>query len=322
MNRTWRVVAGLVVVLALLVLIGPFLVPVPALQGTKPVADLADQDSRFVTIDGLDVHYKTSGQGEPVLLLLHGFASNTFTWREVMGSLSEIGTVVAFDRPSSGLTERPLAGEWEGSNPYTRDAQADLTVATMEAVGAEDAVLVGNSAGGTIAALTALRHPERARALVLVDAAIYDGGGAPSWVRPLLQTPQMRRLGPLVARVLRNQGERLLGLAWHDPSRITADIERGYAAGYMVDDWDKALWEFTLASSATDLSDRLDELTLPVLVITGDDDRIVPTDLSIRLAGELPNAQLVVIDSCGHVPQEECPEAFLEAVTGFVRSLR
>jgi pimeloyl-ACP methyl ester carboxylesterase len=55
-----------------------------------------------------------------------------------------------------------------------------------------------------------------------------------------------------------------------------------------------------------------------VLVITGDDDRIVPTEQSVRLAGELPNAELVVIPECGHVPHEECPGPTLEAMEAFL----
>jgi pimeloyl-ACP methyl ester carboxylesterase len=69
------------------------------------------------------------------------------------------------------------------------------------------------------------------------------------------------------------------------------------------------------------LDKRLSELKLPVLVITGDDDRIVPTQSSIRLAGELPNARLVVIPNCGHVPHEECPQAFMQAVAEFLNSI-
>jgi pimeloyl-ACP methyl ester carboxylesterase len=85
-----------------------------------------------------------------------------------------------------------------------------------------------------------------------------------------------------------------------------------------VADWDRALWEFTLASRDLKLSRRLEELRLPVLVITGDDDRIVPTAESLRLAEEIPGAQLAVIPDCGHVPQEECPQRFLQAVQGFL----
>lgn len=71
-----------------------------------------------------------------------------------------------------------------------------------------------------------------------------------------------------------------------------------------MQDWDRALWAFTSASQASDLPGRLAGLELPVLIITGDDDRVVPTEQSIRLAGELPNADLVVLPACGHVPQK------------------
>jgi pimeloyl-ACP methyl ester carboxylesterase len=86
-----------------------------------------------------------------------------------------------------------------------------------------------------------------------------------------------------------------------------------------AEDWDRALWELTAASHPLGLEDRLDEIGVPVLVITGDDDRIVPTEQSVRLASELPDAKLVVIPDCGHVPHEECPEAFLKAVRAFLR---
>jgi pimeloyl-ACP methyl ester carboxylesterase len=61
---------------------------------------------------------------------------------------------------------------------------------------------------------------------------------------------------------------------------------------------------------------------VPALVITGDDDRVVPTEQSVRLARELPQAELVVLPSCGHIPQEECPAPFLQAVKGFLARLK
>ena len=131
----------------------------------------------------------------------------------------------------------------------------------------------------------------------------------------------MRHLGPLISRSFLAQGGSLLDLAWHDPSSITAEDIASYEKPLQVENWDKSLWEFTLASTASDLPDRLDELTLPVLVITGDDDRIVPTAESQRLANELVNAELVIIPDCGHVPQEEQPALFLDAVITFVAGL-
>ena len=310
---------GLIAVgaLLLLALIGPFLVPVPPLQDTVPPRELADPDSRFRDVNGLDVHYKTAGSGEPTMILLHGFGASLFSWRKVMEPLGALGSVIAFDRPAFGLTERPLS--WKsGDNPYSPEAQVDLLLGLMDASGVETAVLVGNSAGGTVAVNAALMHPERFEALVLVDAAIYQGGGAPGWIRPLLYTPQVDRLGPLVARQIEARGDTLLEAAWHDPSKLTPEDRQGYRKPLRVQHWDVALWELTKASHQPDLASRLSEITLPCLVISGDDDRIVPLESSVRLADELPSAELVVIPDCGHVPHEECPGPVLEAVQAFL----
>jgi len=312
-----RTLLILISILILAALIVPFLIPVPPLKGTRSIEELADPDSHFIDVNGLNVHYKMAGSGKPVFILLHGFGSSTFTWDNVMAPLSKYGSVVAFDRPAFGLTARPLT--WSGQNPYTPEAQTDLVVGLMDKLGIEQAILVGNSAGGTIAAYTAIRYPKRVLELVLVDAAIYSGGGVPDWVKPLLKTPQMRHLGPLISRNLLSRGNELILQAWHDPTKVTPKILEEYAKFTELSDWDKALWEFTLAGHDLKLGDRLDEIAQPVLVITGDDDRIVPTQESVRLSKELPLAGLVVIPNCGHVPQEECPEAFLQTITSFIK---
>jgi pimeloyl-ACP methyl ester carboxylesterase len=319
-KRILRTAGILLTAFILIVLIGPFLVPVPPLENTVPVEQLADPDSRFVEVNGINVHYKTYGQGEPVFILLHGFGASLFSWHEVTAPLSKFGTVIAYDRPAFGLTERPM--EWEGENPYSPQAQVDLVIGLMDKLNIEKAILVGNSAGGTISMLTALQYPERIEALVLVDAAVYAGGGAPSWVRPILKTPQMNRLGPLVARQIQARGQEFIELAWHDPSKITPEILEGYQKPLRAENWDKALWFLTLASQESGLAERLPELTLPVLVITGDDDRVVPTEQSLRLANELSNATLNVITQSGHLPHEEHPVEFMQAVTEFLSTLK
>lgn len=322
MKRVIRLVVIVTIVLLAVVLVGPFLVPVPPLQDAVSPEQLADADSQFVEVNGLRLHYKIAGQGEPALLLLHGFAASTFTWREVMPSLAQEGTTIAFDRPAFGLTERPMPDEWQGENPYRTEAQPGFVIGLMDKLGVTEAVLVGNSAGGTVAVSTALNYPERVTALVLVDPAIYAGGGTPNWLRPILRTPQARRLGPLFVRRIQEWGQDMLNSAWHDPAKVTPEVREGYTKLLRIANWDRALWEFTLASHPLGLPDRLNELQMPTLVITGDDDRIVPTEQSVRLAGELPNAELAVIPNCGHVPQEECPEAFLDTVRTFLAGLR
>jgi pimeloyl-ACP methyl ester carboxylesterase len=302
----------------LVLVLGPFLIPVPPLKDTLPPEQLADPDSRFIEVKGLKVHYKTTGEGQPALILLHGFGASVVSWREVMAPLAEFGTVVAFDRPAFGLTERPLPGDWQGENPYSMEAAVRLTVGLLDELGAERAILVGNSAGGAIAMLTALQSPQRVQALILVSPAVYGGGGVPGWSSLLLRLPQVRRLGPLVVRSLVVRLESALPTAWHDSDKITPEVLAGYKKPLQVDNWDRAFWEFLLAGRPSNLGVQLDGITVPTLVITGDDDTWVPTAQSVRLADELPNADLVVIPGCGHVAMDECPEEFMKAAGSFL----
>ncbi len=307
--------------LLLLCLVGPLLIPLPSLKDTVPPRELADVDSRFIEIEGIEFHYKILGRGEPAIVLLHGFVSSVFTWREVMEPLSEYGTVIAFDRPGFGLTERPLPDQWEGENPYRAEAHADQTIALIEALGFQDAVLIGNSAGGSVALDAACRYPEAVRALVLVDAAVYLQPGPPAWTIPLLSSTQGRRLGILLARAIAKHGKPLLELALHDSSQIASEMWEGYTRPTHAVDWDTIFWELLITTDPPYLVDCLPQVSIPVLVISGDDDKVVPLQQSIRAADELPIATLAIIEQCGHLPQEECPDAFLEAVTTFLQGL-
>ncbi len=310
----------LIVLAALLgvLLVGPFLVPVRPLDGLQPPQALAGPESRFVTVpfagtNGIEFHYIEAGAGEPTFLLLHGFSSNVYTWDKVIDFFAERGTAVAYDRIPFGLSERLVAGDWNEANPYTPDATLDQLLAFMDAMGLEKAVLVGNSAGGLLAARAALAHPERVQALILVDAAIYTGG-APAFIAPLTNTPQLRHLGPLIARAFANS-DALLAQAYHDLDNLTPEALEKAMLSVQVENWDAAFWEFTAVSSGQpDITGQLGQITMPTLVITGDDDRIVPPEESIQLAAEIPGAELAVLPACGHVPQDECPQAFMEAV--------
>lgn len=322
MMKPWQKLTLIVVFILLITfLFGPFLVPVPPLKGTKAERELADPDSKFVEVNGLSLHYKEMGAGQGTFILLHGFGASIFSWREVMQPFSELGRVIAYDRPAFGLTSRPMPGEWVGENPYSPESQSAIVIGLMDALGIEKAWLVGNSAGGTVSVYTFLTHPERVSGLILVDAAIYAGGGSPAWARPFLATPQMRHLGPLLARQIATSGDDFIRTAFHDPSLVTQFILDGYRKPLQSNNWDRALWELTAASHPLGLPERLAELKLPVLVITGDDDRIVPTEQSLQLAKDIPGATLAVIQNAGHVPHEEKPAEFMQAVFDFLKGV-
>ncbi len=305
-------------VLILLVLIGPFLVPVPPLTNTVPPEQLADPETQFIQINDLTVHVMTMGQGNPVFVLLHGFGASLFSWHAVMEPFSHYGTVIAYDRPAFGLTERPMT--WTGENPYSSQGNVDLLLNLLDHFNVQKAILVGNSAGGTVSMQFTLQHPDRVQALILVDPAVYEAGNGSTWLRPFYNTPQMNHLGPLIVRSIESSGIDLIKLAWYDPSKITAETMNGYTKPLQVENWDRALWYFTAASQPSGLPEHIMEFMLPVLVITGASDKIVPTADSIRLAGELPHAMLIIIPQAGHVPQEEQPATFMQAVDEFLKT--
>lgn len=305
------------ILLALLLLVGPFLVSVPPLTDTVPPATLADPDSRFIEVEHVHVHYKDAGTGAPVFVLLHGFGASVFTWRNVMTPFAELGRTVAYDRPAFGLTERPL--EWSGANPYGDAAQTDIALALLDALQIDRAVWVANSAGARVAIDVAVRHPDRVIALVLADPSL---GSGPRWLQPLLHTPQLQHLGPRGVRTIADRGDEGIRSAWHDPSRIMPDVYEGYRKPLRANDWDKALWQFVLAPRDNKTVKRIDQLAAtPTLVITGADDRIVPTQRTIDLAARIPGSRLVVLPDCGHVPQEECPVPFMNAVREFLGAI-
>lgn len=306
----------LIVLLAIL-LIGPFLVSVPPLENTVPPRQLADPDSQFAHIGEIDVHYKSQGSGAPVILLLHGFGASTFTWREVMQPLSAHQRAIAYDRPAFGLTERPL--QWKGVNPYSGPAQVDLATQLIDRLGVRDVILIGNSAGGRVAIDFALAHPDRVRALVLVSPALDSAGGPRMVLTPILATPQMKHVGPLLVRSIEGSGDDAIRRAWHNPEHVTDAVIAGYRVPLQANDWDRALYEFARAPRGPNPTTRLDKLAgIPTLIITGDDDRIVPTAKSVALAAKIPGASLEVLGLCGHVPQEECPGAFVQVVQHFI----
>ncbi len=322
MKKGWKITLIVLGAFLVLLLVGPFLVPIPKLENVHSPQSLAEQDSQFIEINNLTVHYKQMGTGEPTFILLHGFGASTFSWREVMAPLSEYGLVIVYDRPAFGLTARPLT--WQSENPYTQESNINLLLTLLDTKGIDEAILVGNSAGGTLGTAFALAHPERVTALIQVNAAVYQTRPDSALLNWLFQTPQVDHIGPLIARRLAGgQGDAFLRSAWYDPSQLEKDptIITGYRKPLMVEDWDRALWEHTKAAQAPELENQLDQVKAPTLIIAGEQDQIVPVENSRRLAEDIPWSRLVIITECGHVPQEECPQPFMAAIDDFLNYL-
>jgi pimeloyl-ACP methyl ester carboxylesterase len=283
----------------------------------------SDSLSRFLDCRGFRLHYRIHGSGEPpFMLLLHGSFLSMRSWRNVVGPLSEIATVIALDRPAFGRTSRPVPTRLNGVS-YAPEAQSDLAAAFLEQLGIEKAVIVGNSTGGTLATLMALRHSERVSGLVLVDAMIYSAyaaSGIPSAMKPFLKAASPLFSG-LMKLLIRKFFDRLLVSFWHNPSRLPAETLSAYRADMMTGNWGRGFWEVFLETHHLHLDEKVGSITFPVLVITGGFDRTVKVEESLRLAREVPGADLEVIGDSAHLPHEEQPEAFVAAVKAFMQRL-
>ena len=301
----------------------PLIYPVPPLE-TVPPQSLAQPGDKFAEVDGVNLRYTETGSAPPTLLLLHDFGSSVFSWRKVTGPLGKEAHVIAFDRPGFGLSGRPAVapGESGVQNPYTSEAQVALSAGLLDKLGVKKAVLVGNSAGGAVAVNFALAYPKRIAGLVLVDPALQSGG-PPALVRALYNTPQSARIGPYLMRPFgEDAGLEQLRRAYANPDRLTdADIA-GYRRPLKADGWDRALWEITKANRPGDLFPRLGELKVPTLIVSGAKDNLIPVEQSQKAAADIDGATIKVLQDCGHLPQEECPQKFLAAVTPWLNTLQ
>ena len=300
--------------------LGPFVVPVPTLDGLVSEQEFVDPDSQFIEINGVNIHYKEAGAGERTFILLHPFGGSTYSWREVIDKFAQYGKVIAYDRPAFGLTERPLPGDWE-ENPYGMKANVEILRELLDSMGVEKAVLVGNSAGGGVAVAFALEYPERIDELILVDPGVGGGRGPqfPAWALPVMWTPQMRHLGPLMMRDYQESLPRTLERGWFDQTKLTNEIRERHLQILKIKNWDKAFYELTFAPAYPELRPLLPNLTVPVLIVAGQEDRLIRSWYFEAVATEIPEATLNLIPQCGHMPQEECPTEFMEVVLKYLQ---
>lgn len=320
MNKKIQVVLFIVTVLLVVILV-PIVVPVPPLQNILQVEEIQYSNSQFLPVEGVDIHFTQTGDEPPLIILLHGFGSSTYSWEKVSHPLANYGTVLAYDRPAFGLSERPLLDGNEEINPYSKRFQYQIIDSIRGKYGSEKVILVGNSAGATVAIQYALEFPENVTGLILVDPAVYGNSGPPRWVGPLLGSPLADKWGPFLVRTIQEQGLELLKMAWSNETLITETDLENYQKPLKMANWDIGLWEYTKTNRQNEIEDRLSSINMPVLVLSGADDRIIPPENSRRVASEIAGADYIELPACGHVPQEECPEAFFEAIQPFLMEL-
>jgi pimeloyl-ACP methyl ester carboxylesterase len=267
--------------------------------------------SKFVEIEGMRIHYRDEGTGQP-LVLLHGFGSSLYTWDGWVRQLAGTRRVIRLDLPGFGLTGTAPDGD------YTAGRYVRVVAALLDRLGVERTDIAGNSMGGRTALMFALAHPERARKLILVDA----GGFAPMPEPMLFREAQTPIVGPWVLLHVtpRFMVRRNLEGVYGDPSRLTGAVVVRYQAMMLRAGNRGAMLARITGPPDPNLADRLGELKLPVLIQWGALDRWIPLSDAQGFQRGIAGAELRVYAGAGHVPMEELPEATARDADAFLGS--
>lgn len=271
--------------------------------------------SRFVEVEGIPVHYQEAGDPEaPPLILIHGFVSSTLVWAEVFLPLAAAGfRVIVPDLLGYGYSGKPAQGD------YTIEAQAHMIVGLMKRLDIPSAILVGSSYGGAVAATVALDHPRRVERLVLIGAVTND---EPKKFL-LLRATSSPLLGDVLAPLL-------LGSRWVLRLRMKRSYHR---SGRVFDENKLATRHHALSTVNTQravlrtlrrwhasyIQREAHLIQQPTLLIWGENDPEIPLSDGEHLRDAMPNARLIVFRKCGHLPQEEFPQQFVQVVAGFCK---
>ena len=250
-----------------------------------------------VNVRGHRIHYYTGGEGPP-LVMVHGVASRAADAALLYRALMHSRRIYALD----------LLGYGESDNPATSDysvaTQAEIVRGFMDAVGVREADVMGISMGGWIALKAAADHPERVRKLVLVSSA---GLHFPT---DLTETS----FSPANLDEIRASFARQTDNASKIPTFVLRDFLRRTSSREFV-------VRRSMRSMLTQrdvLDGKLAHVRMPVLLVWGTNDRIVPFTLAARMQQEMPHAQLVALQGCGHLAIVECRDRALPAVVKFL----
>ncbi|MGY6523496.1 MAG: alpha/beta fold hydrolase [Mongoliitalea sp.] len=311
-----RILKGIAYLLAVLLLLFVAILMV-FYSKDKPLSQLlekySDENSYFLKVDGINVHVRVKGEGEPIFLI-HGSFASLHTWADWEQELNPYFMTISMDLPGHGLTG-PDELQRYGISDY-----ASLVFGIADQLGIDEFHIAGNSMGGAVALKMASDQPDRVLTLNLVDAA-----GAPSNPRPVTTenaTPAVKNernsrfsifslvqhpvFGKMITQFTPKFLFRMnLKQVFGDESKITDDLVNRY--------YDMMLREGNREATLQRLTSRKpyeiewDNITMPVLIMWGALDSWIPLRAGEALHAKLPQSTLKVYPQAGHVPMEEIP---------------
>ncbi len=275
----------------------------------------ADSHSKFMSIRGMQVHFREEGKGKETIVLIHGTGASLHTWQGWMNGLKSNYRVISLDLPGYGLT---------GPNPskdYSMEFYVDFMNDFLNNLGVERCILAGNSLGGAIAWNYAVVYPQKVSKLALVDAGGYATRSKSVPIAFRIGTiPILNDLLKVVTPkfVIRKSLENV----YVHKSKVTDALVDRYFELSLREGNRQAFVDrmvsFRDKSLGFDNTKKIPTLKMPVLVLWGENDGLIPLEVAYRFHRDLPHDTLVVLPNIGHTPMEEEVDKTLAVLLNFL----
>jgi pimeloyl-ACP methyl ester carboxylesterase len=265
--------------------------------------------SRFLVIDGMQIHYRDEGEGEPILLL-HGAFSSLHTFNDWTVVLKKNGfRVVRLDAPGFGLT---------GPHPdhiYTIPNHLRILGIFLDMLGIPKCHIAGSSMGGWLAWEFALKYPERTNKIILLDAAGFlDPKSIPLPFR-MAQTPFLNRV--IKYAINRPMLETFVRQVYFDQSKVN-DLLLDRYYDLVTRPGNPEAFLLLVNGKFKDNTPHLRQIKAPTLIMWGNDDKWLPVENAYRFHKGIPNSQLIIYKNVGHIPMEEIPDISIKDALHFL----
>jgi pimeloyl-ACP methyl ester carboxylesterase len=253
-------------------------------------------------VGDLTLAYREAGTGPP-LLLLHGWPTSSFLWRDVIPALARSHRVLALDLPGFGGSDKP-----EGAR-YTFGYFEDAIDRFLAAVGADDIALAAHDIGGPVGLHWALRRPGRVQRLALLNTLVF-----PEFSDVVIEFVQALTTPGRREELTSPEGlEAILRLGLADDAHATPEAIAGIQEPFGTDAARRSLAHAGIGLEPGvfyELARDLPKLDIPLRLIYGEQDRILPdvAETMARLKAAVPDAELTALPHCGHFLQEDAPE--------------
>lgn len=290
----------------------------PELPWAQLESRYAGPASRYMDLpNGVRVHYRDEGNpAGRAVVLIHGFAASLHAWEPWVARLSPDYRIISLDLAGHGLTRTPAGYR------ISTEGQVAVVEAVTRKLGVERFVLGGNSMGGAVAWSYALAHPARLQGLVLVDAAGWPTEGrreGSPLVFKLLANPVGR--AALKSIDLRSMAEKGLKQAYLDQTLVTDALVDRYADLALAPGRRELILTSQSQPRQPVTQATFAKIATPTLVMTGEQDKVIPAASSRGLAGAIPGAKLITYPGVGHVPMEQIPDRSARDLKAFLAEL-